>query len=103
MASTPKLLTPVVVSSAGTAVQISATSLLVGAVMIQADPSNSGNIFVGDSSVASTNGIVVAPGSALPFDPQVLRANDEFFDLSQIYIDAATNGDFVRVIYYARK
>lgn len=93
---------PVEVVSAGTRVPLSATSLKVSYLLIQKHESNVGVIYIGDSTVDSTNGIVI--GSSLP--SLVMSADDTeadedkaYFDLSEIYIDAGSSGDKVRLAY----
>lgn len=94
--------TPVTVTTAGTRVPLSGTSLKVSYLLIQKHESNTGVIYIGDSTVASSNGIVI--GSSLP--SLVMSADDTeadedkaYFDLSEIYIDASVNGDKVRIAY----
>lgn len=71
------------VSTAGTAVQV-ATTTTIQAIVIRANTGNTGNIFVGDATVDSSTGLVLAPGEAVAFDID---------DPATVYVDAATNGD----------
>ena len=83
------------VPTAGTAVQLIAISTLTGNMLIQAHPSNTGNIIVGDSTVifASGNGVILTPGQAASFEDLYPNTGSNYYDLSEFYIDAATNGD----------
>jgi len=73
------------VTAAGTAEALASTTS-IKSVTIQALRSNTGNIYVGDSSVDSTNGFVLSPGASVA---------TEIDDLATIYIDADINGEGV--------
>jgi hypothetical protein len=90
-----KTLGEVTVTTAGTRVQITSSDITAVAVVIQALPTNTGNIFVGDSTVASTNGLILTPGDIIVIDPE----EENELNLSDVYVDAATNADKVRVAY----
>lgn len=94
-----KTLDPVAVSSPGTAVTLTPTHIYATAVYLQAYDTNAGSVYVGDSTVTSSNGAKISPGEVwqiacdtYPTSFGVLR-----FDLNQIYIDASSPGDTVRV------
>tara|TARA_Y100000310_G_scaffold181482_1_gene181436 strand:+ start:845 stop:1183 length:339 start_codon:yes stop_codon:yes gene_type:complete len=76
------------VAAAGTAEALAGSTSILG-VTIKALRTNTGNIYVGDSSVDSTNGFVLRRGSSvfLAFD-----------NLADIYIDADTSGEGVSYI-----
>lgn len=93
-----KVLTAVTVSSAGTRVQLTASDIVAYAVVVQANPANTGNIFVGDSTVSSSNGVILEPGDFFVIEPDISEDLDEV-NLSDIYLDAATNNDGARVQY----
>lgn len=93
----------VTVASAGTAQPLSATSVLATDIIIMADHANGGRIFVGDSTVSSTTGQFLAAGESLTISTATVRGTADDFDLADIYVDAATNGDKARVAYIARK
>jgi hypothetical protein len=77
------------VTSAGTAEAI-ASSTAIESVTIKALADNTGNIYVGDSGVDSTNGFVLAAGETVSLDID---------NLADVYIDAGTNDDGVSFIY----
>lgn len=89
-------LSAVTVSTAGTRVRISSSSIAIKAITIQASSGNSGIIYVGDSSVSSSNGIALSAKDSVSITPE---APDFELNLSDYYIDAATNGDSVHVSY----
>ena len=83
------------VDAAGTAQALSTTSLEVVKAVVKAQADNTGNIFVGDSSVSSATGLVLDAGQEVVLDPA-----RGYIDLSQVYIDAGTTDDGVEVLYY---
>lgn len=93
-----KTLAAKTVTTAGTQVPLSATTLKARMIVVQADPSNAGNVFLGDSSVDSTNGIVLEPGESYSYAVTETIPYLEL-DLNAIYVDAATNADKVRIQY----
>ena len=92
------------VTLAGTAEALTATSKLVVSIMIQAEATNTGKIFVGDSDVSSVlyAGCITA-GNTLTIEPPVMGGAGAFeFDLSTIYIDSEVNTDGVSVAIFVR-
>lgn len=83
------------VTTAGTAVQLSSTSIPCRMVQIQARVANTGNIAVGSSSVLATagaeRGIILVPGAWV-----ALRVTD----VNKIYLDAAVSGEGVSYLYF---
>lgn len=79
------------VTTAGTRVQLVATTTNCRLVNIFAKAGNSGNIFVGGDTVSSTSGMVLEQARATGWFP--------IDDLSKIYIDSAQNGDGVQFAY----
>lgn len=77
------------VSTPGTAVPLTATSTLVSIVTIKANSANVGAVYVGDSSVTSTTGLVLSAGESVDV---------KIDDINKIYIDAANSGDGVSYI-----
>ncbi len=93
----------VTVSTAGTAVALSSTSKLVSCLAIYALSSNTNFVYVGDSGVDSTNGMPLKPEGSIDIESQN-DANGKLIevDISEIYVDADTNGNEVRVTYLTR-
>ncbi len=79
-----------VVTTAGTAVPLSATSVGIKEIVIQALGSNSGEIYIGNSSVDSSNGVVLWARGSISLNPG---------DLKDIYIDSSINGEGVKFLY----
>ena len=68
---------------------------------VKALPGNAGVVYFGDVTVAAANGYVLAAGAELVLDSSDHwdQSNMPEFDLSQLYVDAATNGDKVSILY----
>lgn len=83
------------VTTAGTSVQLSATSVACRMVQIQARTENTGVIVVGSSSVvasASTRrGIALVPGASV-----ALRVTD----LNKLYLDSTVSAEGVSYVYF---
>jgi hypothetical protein len=93
----------VTVSSSGTPVPLSSSSVRTAACHIQADPSNTGVIYVGGVNLDATHrGVVLSPDRGTEITGPHIRGIEEEFDLSEVYIDAATSGDKVIVSYFER-
>jgi hypothetical protein len=73
------------VTTAGTRVVL-ASAQAITSVTIKALAANTGTIYVGGSSVASTNGFQLAKSESVSMD---------ITDLSTVYIDASVNGEGV--------
>lgn len=87
------------VVTAGTAVPLSATPTQTFAVVIQADPSNNGNIFLGAAGVTAGQCVLLEPGRSFEIVCEDTLADEDtvYVDLSEIFVDAATSGDGVFV------
>lgn len=95
----------VTVTTAGTRVQISSTDTAVTTVLIQADPSNTGRIYVGDSNVASNRAAAVLEADAsfsITADASG-RSGWEEYILSDFYLDSSANGDKAYISYVKRR
>lgn len=91
------------VTTAGTRVPLSATDLYSSQVRIKARSNNSGIVYIGGSDVASTNGYHLAANAEVLLGDLMREHGNEAINLKDVYVDAATNGDGVRVIYvYSR-
>jgi len=85
------------VAAAGTAEPIVGSSTIVKKVYIQADNSNTQNVYIGDSSVDNTNGQILASRDSMLIEAEM----DENIDLNEIYVDADVNGESVRITYWS--
>lgn len=93
------------VTTAGTRVQLSATDIRITTLIVQADPANTGNIFIGDDNVASNRAsAVLEPDASFVITADASgRSGWEEFTLSDFYIDSSANGDKAYVSYVKRR
>ncbi len=93
----------VTVATAGTPVQLSATSVIVAGLTIRAEAGNAGTILLGDSEVSTEPGARLNAGDVIDISGPNIRGIEEEFDLSDMWIDATANGCQVTVAYITRK
>jgi hypothetical protein len=92
-------LADITVTTAATRVQVSSTATPVMDVIFTCPAANTGVIYVGDSSVSASRGIEVAKGTSISINQAFGRSAGLEYKLSNFYVDAATNGDKVKVSY----
>lgn len=104
MATTKKLkaLGKVTVTTAGTRVQITSSDIRATSVTIQADAANTGDMYVGDSTVASNKALTLDARESVSLNGDTVAGNTEEFNLSEIYVDSSVNGESVHVFYLGR-
>jgi hypothetical protein len=88
------------VTTAGTQVALVSSSTNISSVIIQANPANTGYIFVGDSTVDSSSGVRLSAGEKLSIviDPNH-KLPDALINLNTIYIDSSVDAEGVRFFY----
>lgn len=74
------------VTTAGTAESLASSTPLIIGVTVKALSSNTGNVYVGSSSVDSSDGYILGPG-----EQQFVPINN----LATVFIDVDTNGEGV--------
>lgn len=95
----------ITVPTAGTPVQVSTTRIPAHAILIEALWTNTGRVYIGDSTlvVGTKTGLlnVLPPptGNMFPAVSAGIPAAPNGLDLSQIWIDVQTNGEGVLVSY----
>lgn len=90
--------------TAGTRVPLTALYIITPGISIKARTTNTGVVYIGASTVSSTNAaFVMAPGDAVEITGPNIRGVEEEFLLSDIYLDSAVNGEGVTVAYITRK
>lgn len=77
------------VTTAATRVALATTQTIQSGVWIKALAANTGVIYVGNSSVASTNGLALAAGDLI-----FLRVDN----LATVYLDSSVNGEGVTYV-----
>lgn len=82
------------VTTAGTRVQLSTTSVPCIDLIIQAKRGNTGRIYVGGAAVANTdtNGIYIGAGMSMSLSVS---------NLNQVYLDSSVNAEGVTFLYTA--
>lgn len=94
----PDTIGALTVTTAGTAVQAnSGTSLYCQSIIFQAESGNSGNIYIGDSTVSATNGIELDAGQSVTFSASQVGGS-LLYDLADFWADTSSNGDKVRIL-----
>lgn len=78
------------VTTAGVRVILLSGSQQTNTLTIKSDETNTGNIYLGDVTVTSSNGFIIPPGGSLSIDHN--HADDNF------YIDSDNNGEGVSYI-----
>ena len=93
----------VTVAAAATPAPISATQIITPNASIQAPATNSGNIRIGTSNIASGEYAgELRPGESMEVVGPLLRGIEEEFDLAEIYIEVDEDGDGAIVGYWSR-
>jgi len=88
-----------VVATAGTRVQLSTTVKHVVKLSVKALSTNTNLIYIGDNTVSNLVGYQLSAKEVMELSG--VFAKDNFiFDLSEIYIDSAVNGEGVTVSYF---
>lgn len=88
----------VTVATAGTAVRFTTATTPIKSILIAAPSGNTGAVYIGDSTVASTNSPPLAAGSerTITFKD---NPDDTPGDMADLYVDVSTNGD--TITYFA--
>lgn len=93
----------ITVSSAGTPVQATGTSTPVHSYLVQALSTNTGKIYIGNSTMSKTTLVgvfaVLAPPSTnlIPSFASAVSTIAARFDLSQVWVDADNSGEGVLI------
>lgn len=92
-------LTAVATVTAGTRKALSATDVYAYAIRIQASKANTGKIYVGDSTVSSSNGQELEAGESIVLNNFERPNNLLELNLADLYIDSSVNAEGVRIAY----
>lgn len=98
----PKTLSAVTVATAGTRQKLVATTTMVYAATVVSLSTNTGTQYIGDSTVAASNGLPFPGDGCIELDVEGIKAADQF-DLSKWYVDSSTNGAEFRIIAWVRE
>lgn len=88
---------------ANTPQPLSTDQIAVTSVTVQAEDGNVGNIYLGDSSVTTSTGIILAEQ-----DPAVIEVGNrghsaEEFYLNEVYVVSGTSGNKCRISAFKRR
>jgi hypothetical protein len=69
-------------------------------IVIQANPTNAGEVYVGYSDISATKCIKLVPDKAIEISVDDTTADEDmvFFDLRDVYIDGNVAGDKVNIM-----
>ena len=88
------------VTTAGTAEQLTSASIKAPAVFIQAEVSNTGQVYFGDSSVSSSNaGGELDSGDSITLSASDLGWAGKLIALDEVWLDVSVSTDGVWVTY----
>jgi len=93
------------VTTATTRVALKASVTQTPSFIVQAKPGNTDRIFVGNSTVSSSDYMIsLGPGEAFEFTASLHGAGiaHDKWDLAEVYIDSVVNGEGVSVGYATR-
>lgn len=91
------------VTAAGTRERLTSSEMDAPAVMIQAESTNTGKIYVGDNQVSSTSyGADLAASDSVTFRAEDLGMANVKISLDDIWLDTSVSTDGVSVIYLER-
>jgi hypothetical protein len=85
------------IPTAGARVQLQSGDEWVTTIVFYAPAANTGLIWIGDSSVAANRGVALAPGATFSLSQDSNGGDGDEFNLADIYVDTATNGNDVAV------
>lgn len=106
MAIKPLTLNELEITTGGVARPVSdaaAADRPVSSLTITALDSNTGDMYVGDSSVVAGTGTPLPPGAVAVLTGDEIRGITEEFYLSDVYINSGTAGNKVRLLAFQRR
>ncbi len=90
------------VTTAGTRERLTSSGKAVPSVVLQAESSNTGVVYVGDNQVSSTNGIELNANDSMTLTNDDLGSSDAKISLKDIWLDVSVGTDGVNVMYEER-
>jgi len=99
-----KIETLPVITGIGTAKKVSTDSIAVTSLTLQAEQDNVGDIYVGDSNVTISTGLIVAPGDATAITADTFgRGETEEFFINEVFVISITAANKVRAVVFRRR
>lgn len=91
------------VATAGTREQLTTAKRHVPSIIFQAEVSNTGQVYIGNDQVTSTNCVVeLDSGDSIELSAASFGGSQANWDLTDFHIDVSVNGDGVFVGYAER-
>lgn len=99
-----KTLPAVTVTTAGTPVPVSATSIMVYEVLVTSISTNTGIQAIGDSDVdaSASRGGLIEPNNHIELAPPDSARGYDQIDLKDVYLDSTTNGAQFTILAWVR-
>jgi len=72
-------------------------------LIIQADPANTNNMYLGGSDVNASLGVILAPGDIVNLGDLMRKHSNEAIDLRQVFLDSDTNDNSVRLGFFSNR
>ena len=94
------------IAIAGVAVQLNSSTpnaRTAASVLVQSDLDNANRIYIGDSSVAISNGFILTPGDSIEITGDQRKNGQDEVIINDIYIVGTGVGDKVRVGYFIKR
>lgn len=92
-----------IVTNTAAATRLTTSDIKVSAVTLQAERSNTGVVYIGDSAVSATNyGFDLASADSVTFSAQELGMASGYISLKDIWHISSVSGDGVSVTYLER-
>ncbi len=90
------------VAATGTELPLVTSATYAKGFKITAKAGNAGVVYIGDSTVSSTNGYQLAAGASVSLNDLYPNLPEGLFvNIADIYVDAANNNDGVTFTYFA--
>lgn len=103
MAVLLQTLDPVTLTLSNNPYPISSFQFPIVSVTISADATNTGRIYIGDSTVTPANGIDVGPGESALISTPLRPSGSEEFHLDEIFVTTSTAGSKIRISAWRRR
>lgn len=97
-------LNPVTITTGGVAEQAGSAATPVTSMTLQAEDTNTGNVYIGGSNVTAANGQALTPGNTCEITADSIgRGSAEEFLINEVWINSSTSGNVVRIAVFQRR
>jgi len=92
------------ITGIGTAPQVNPNHIAVTSLTLQSEDDNTGDIYIGDSSVTVGTGLILVPGATAEITADGIGKGgaDEFF-IDEVYLISSTSANVVRAAAFRRR